>query len=90
MIHNIGYTHRTICAVLEEIRKAYETRNFSYIPGLVEEAQTYANRMESKLWDQNEYDRAKYKYKKLKKKIKELESKDEQEVQVISVKEDDD
>lgn len=48
-------TNRTLCDVLEEMRKAYETRNFSYLPGLIEEAQTMGNRMERGLWDQKEF-----------------------------------
>ena len=46
--------NRTICDTLEEMRKCYETRNFSYILGLIEEAQTLANRMEAKLYDARE------------------------------------
>jgi DNA helicase TIP49 (TBP-interacting protein) len=38
-----------MCDVLYEMREAYKTRNFSYLKGLIEEAQTYANRMEAKL-----------------------------------------
>lgn len=45
------YPSRTVCAVLEEMRKLYETRNFSPLPGLIEECQTLANRMESALED---------------------------------------
>ena len=33
--------NRTLCSVLEEMRKCYETRNFAVLPGLIEEAQTY-------------------------------------------------
>ena len=43
------YLNRTICAVLEEIRSCNETRNYSYLLGLVEEAQSMANKMESKI-----------------------------------------
>lgn len=46
--------NRTLCDVLKEIRKCYETRNFSYLAGLVEEVQTLGNRMEAALWDQHE------------------------------------
>jgi hypothetical protein len=41
--------NRSICAALQEMRFAYKTRNFSYLNGLIEEAQSYANRMESAL-----------------------------------------
>ena len=44
-------TNRYICDVLEAMRKCYETRNFSYLPGLIEEAQLLADRMEAGLGD---------------------------------------
>ena len=44
-------TNRYICEVLREMRKCYETRNFSYLLGLIEEAQTLANRMEAAIQD---------------------------------------
>ena len=47
--------NRTLCAVLDEMRKAYETRNFSYLLGLIEEAQSMGNKMEAKLWDQKDF-----------------------------------
>lgn len=47
--------NRYICDVLEEMRKCHETRNFSYLLGLIEEAQTMANRMESSLGCKREY-----------------------------------
>lgn len=40
---------RTLCDVLEECRKTTQTLNFSYLLGLLEEAQTMANRMEAGL-----------------------------------------
>jgi len=43
--------NRTLCSVLDEMRKCYETRNFAPLHGLIEEAQTYGNRMEAKLSD---------------------------------------
>lgn len=64
--------NRTLCAVLEEMRKAYETRNFSYLIGLVEEAQSMGNRMESKLWDQKDFERAKEDHSRIKAELKEL------------------
>lgn len=45
---NLGI-HRTVCGTLAEMRACYETRNFSYLPGLIEEAQHLANRMEAGL-----------------------------------------
>ena len=43
------YLNRTICGVLEEMRSCNETKNYSYLLGLVEEAQSMANKMESKI-----------------------------------------
>lgn len=64
--------NRTLCSVLEEMRKAYETRNFSYLIGLIEEAQSMGNRMESKLWDQKDFERAKEDHSRIKSELKEL------------------
>lgn len=46
---------RTICAVLGEMRKCYKTRNFAYLPGLIEECQSMGNRMEAALGDQSNF-----------------------------------
>jgi DNA repair ATPase RecN len=81
-------TYRTLCSVLEEMRKAYKTYNFSYLPGLIEEAQHLGNRMEAALEEghQVEYYHEKAKeaeeeYKKVAQRLKELQKqlpKDEQ------------
>ena len=47
---------RTICVCLEDMRSCLKTNNFSYLPGLIEEIQYRANRMENALeivsgWD---------------------------------------
>jgi len=47
--------NRYICDVLEEMRKCHETRNYSYIPGLIEELQVISNRMESKISEKYDY-----------------------------------
>jgi superfamily I DNA/RNA helicase len=74
--------NRTACDILEEMRKCYETRNFSYLLSLVEEMQSTANRMEASLYDKSDYERIikakKEEQKKLdgiKKEIKEAERK---------------
>ena len=67
--------NRTLCAVLEEIRKVHETRNYSYLLSLVEEAQTMGNRMEAGLWDKNDYERVRKEVKELKKKRDRLKKK---------------
>lgn len=64
--------NRTICSVLDEMRKCGETRNYSYLSSLIEEVQTLVNRMEAALWDQKDFDYKKEEYHKLKKKVKEM------------------
>lgn len=41
--------YRTLCDVLNDLRKCYETRNFAAVLGLVEEAQMMGDRMEAAL-----------------------------------------
>ena len=41
-------SNRYICTVLDEMRDCVKTSNFSYLSGLIEEAQSLANRMESR------------------------------------------
>ena len=72
---NLDGWNRTLCSVLEEMRKCYKTRNFAALPGLIEEAQTYGNRMEGKLSDVHNYDDLKRRYKALKEEVKALEEK---------------
>jgi len=77
-----SYTNRTYCDTLEEMRQCFKTLNFGAIQGLIEECQTYGNRMEAALSDQKDY-RAmndalsllKKEYKPLLKEIEELEEK---------------
>ena len=69
------YVNRTLCDVLNEMRKACKTANYSYLPGLIEEAQSMGNRMEAALFDQKDIQSAHKYLKKLKKEIKELEGK---------------
>lgn len=40
---------RFICDVLEDMRRLHDTRNYTLLPSLIEEAQIYANRMEDGL-----------------------------------------
>jgi peptidoglycan hydrolase CwlO-like protein len=52
--------HRYMCDALDELRKLYETRNFSPMLGLIEEIQSMGNRMESRIHqvhDWEEYDK---------------------------------
>lgn len=40
---------RTMCEVLDEMRRCFTTRNFASIMGLIEEVQSMGNRMEAAL-----------------------------------------
>ena len=87
--------NRTLCDVLEEMRTCEKTKNFSYLVGLIEEAQSMGNRMESSLWDQKSFIGLQDKVKKLEKKIRklrdernELEGKDTREPILRDVMED--
>ena len=75
--------NRTLCGVLEEMRKAHETRNFSYLLGLIEEAQTMGNRMEAALWDQSDIKDYRKEAKKLKEEIEQLK-KDKKTIETSS------
>ena len=70
--------NRLLCAVLDEMRDCVKTSNFSYLPGLIEEAQSLANRMESNLYDIKDFNRLHKDIKVLKKKKKKLEEKVEE------------
>lgn len=48
------YPNRTWCEVLEEMRKCFETHNYAPILSLIEELQTFGNRMEAALNDQKD------------------------------------
>lgn len=67
--------NRTICEVLQEMRKLNETRNYSYLLGLIEEAQTMANRMEAGLYDKHDLEHVRKEHKRLKKEVEELQEK---------------
>jgi hypothetical protein len=67
--------NRVVCSVLDEMRKCHETRNYSYLPGLIEEVQTMVNRMEAALYDQSDLEYARKKLKKLEQEVKVLEEK---------------
>jgi len=47
---------RYICDVLYEMRACTKTLNFSYLIGLIEEAQTLANRMEVRIYEMKDYE----------------------------------
>ena len=66
------YLNRTICGVLEEMRSCNETKNYSYLLGLIEEAQSMGNKMESKIDLINDFEELKDKYKELEEQKNEL------------------
>ena len=70
--------NRYLCDVLDEMRDCVKTLNFSYLLGLIEEAQTLANRMEARLFEMKDFDRLHEEIKVLKKKKKSLEKKVEE------------
>ena len=65
--------NRYLCDVLNEMRKCVKTLNFSYLLGLIEEAQTLGSRMEAKLFDIKDFDHLHEEIRDLKKKKKKLE-----------------
>lgn len=74
--------NRYLCDVLEDMRKCEQTRNYSGLLGLIEEAQVMGNRMESALSDQKDlvelqlkYSEAKSEYKKLKEELESIKKK---------------
>ena len=67
--------NRYLCSVLDEMRECTKTLNFSYLSGLIEEAQTLGSRMEAKLYDIKDFERLRDHIKELKKEKKKLEEK---------------
>ena len=72
--------NRLLCAVLDEMRDCVKTSNFSYLSGLIEEAQSLGSRMEAHLHDINDFNRLHKDIKALEKKKKKLK----QEVEEMS------
>ena len=69
------YLNRTLCDVLEEMRGCLKSHNFSYLIGLIEEAQSMGNRMESGLGDKKNLKSMQEDISKLKQEINKLEQK---------------
>ena len=70
---------RLICSILDDMRECHKTQNYSYLLGLIEEAQYRANRMEDRLEQVHEFDRMERRYVEVKAKVKELDKKLEKE-----------
>ncbi len=66
------YLNRTVCDVLEEMRKSVETMNMSYLPGLIEETQSMVNKMEAAIGDIKDFKKMKKNIKTLEEEVKEL------------------
>lgn len=66
--------NRTVCQVLEEMRKLNETRNYSSLLSLIEEAQSMVNRMESKLYTIKDYEHMVKEEKRLRREVDTLRS----------------
>ena len=73
-----SYLNRTACDVLTDMRACCKTLNFAAFPGLIEELQSMANRMESALSDNKDWEQARSELKKLEAEVKALEDKKEQ------------
>ena len=69
------WVNRTLCDVLDEIRKCHKTRNYAGLMALVEEAQSKANRMEAGLGDKKDLVKMEEEWHQLKKEIKKLRKK---------------
>ena len=69
------WNNRVVCNVIDEIQTCIKTQNYSYLPGLVEEMQSMANRMESAIGDIRDIKKISERRRFLKKAIKELEHK---------------
>ena len=67
--------NRYLCSVLDEMRECTKTLNFSYLLGLIEEAQTLGSRMEAKLFEIKDFEHLHKDIAKLKKQKKKLEEK---------------
>ena len=72
--------NRLLCDVLDEMRDCTKTLNFSYLLGLIEEAQSLGSRMEAHLYDIKDFNclhkdikALEKKKKKLKQEVEELE-----------------
>jgi len=71
-------TNRYLCDVLGEMRECVKTLNFSYLMGLIEEAQTLGSRMEARLFEIKDFEHLHKDIRDLKKKKKKLEEKVEE------------
>jgi vacuolar-type H+-ATPase subunit E/Vma4 len=85
---------RYICDILQEMRTCHKSRNYSYLPALIEEVQCLANRMETALeaydeagseWILDRITKLKQEKHKLKKDIIKLTKKKEKKKDIIKL-----
>jgi len=69
------WPNRTACDILEDMRKADEAKNYSYLKGLIEELQATCNRMEAGLYDKGDVKDWRKKRSELKREIRKLQDK---------------
>ena len=53
-LKSCSYLSRTLCDVLSDMRKCFDTHNYSPMLSLIEEAQIMGNRMEAKLYEKKD------------------------------------
>jgi len=70
--YNYDYINRYLCDVIDEMRTANKSRNYSYLEGLIEEVQVMGNRMESALEENRSVRQAHERLEDLKKEYNEL------------------
>lgn len=80
------WINRTLCEVLTEMRKCYKTHNYSYLLGLIEEAQSMGNRMEAAIHDLNDIESNRKTSAKLKKEIKTLKDERDEQLGILGRK----
>jgi hypothetical protein len=85
-VDNKYYLNRTLCDVLEEMRRCVQTLNFAPLMSLIEEAQIMGNRMEAGLEDKEDLVRMNEEWHDLSEKVMELRK----EVPVISSRDSED
>ena len=66
------YTSRYLCDILEDMRSCHKIHNYSYLIGLIEEAQWAGNRMEAAIGDIRDILKLKKERAKLRDAIREL------------------
>lgn len=77
-MRNSYWVNRTLCEALEDMRKCVKTANYAGLPGLIEEVQIRANRMESGLSDKKDLLEMEEEWHDLRKEIKKLRKKRDQ------------